>query len=90
MQVILKNLLENAVRHSQQDRVKIRIHTADEANGIFIVFRDNGHGFHGNSKFLGKLFEKGESSQGARTWPLSRSNSHEANGRVRPIRRVRR
>ena len=29
MQIILKNLLENSIRHSQQDRVEIEIRTAD-------------------------------------------------------------
>jgi signal transduction histidine kinase len=65
MQVILKNLLENAIRHSQQEKVQIRIETQQTPEGVFLVFKDNGRGFQGNKKYLGKLFEKGAGSQGA-------------------------
>jgi signal transduction histidine kinase len=65
MQVILKNLLENSIRHSQQENVKINIQTDVSAEGVYLSFRDNGRGFHGNRKDLGKLFEKGENSSGA-------------------------
>jgi signal transduction histidine kinase len=65
MQIILKNLLENSLRHSQQDRVQIEIRTTVEAGNVYLHFKDNGRGFQGNGKYLGKLFEKGENSQGA-------------------------
>jgi signal transduction histidine kinase len=68
MQIILKNLLENSIRHSQQERVQIEIRTTVpslEDGLVFLNFKDNGRGFQGNSKYLGKLFEKGETSQGA-------------------------
>jgi signal transduction histidine kinase len=68
MQIILKNLLENSLRHSQQERVQIEIRTTVpslEDGHVFLSFKDNGRGFQGNAKYLGKLFEKGETSQGA-------------------------
>jgi signal transduction histidine kinase len=65
MQVILKNLLENAVRHSHQNALKIRIASQVTSEGVFLVFRDNGRGFQGNTRYLGKIFEKGPSSPGA-------------------------
>jgi signal transduction histidine kinase len=65
LQLILRNLLENAVRHSKVEKVKIRISSESTPNGVFLVFADNGAGYAGNTKYLGKLFEKGESSQGA-------------------------
>jgi signal transduction histidine kinase len=65
MQVILKNLLENSLRHSQQENVKIEIQTNVSPEGVYLSFRDNGRGFNGNTKYLGKLFEKGENSHGA-------------------------
>jgi signal transduction histidine kinase len=66
MQVILKNLLENSVRHSQKERVRIEIATqpAGDARGVELRFKDDGT-FRGNTKSLGKLFEKGPHSQGA-------------------------
>lgn len=65
IEVILKNLLENAVRHSQRDDLRIEIKTEPTAEGVSLHFRDNGRGFEGNPKQLGKLFEKGSRSQGA-------------------------
>jgi signal transduction histidine kinase len=65
MHVIFKNLLENSIRHSQQTPVKIKISTEQNRDGILVHYRDNGRGFKGDVKSLGKLFEKGEASQGA-------------------------
>lgn len=65
MQIILKNLLENSIRHSRQDRVQIEIRTTVDNGHVFLNFKDNGRGFQGNEKYLGKLFEKGAASQGA-------------------------
>jgi signal transduction histidine kinase len=65
MHVILKNLLENSVRHSKQSPVKIEISTEQNAHGVSLRFKDNGSAFSGNPKRLGMLFEKGEQSQGA-------------------------
>ena len=65
MQVIFKNLLENSLRHSQKEEVKIEISTELSPGGVSLSFRDNGRGFTGNPKDLGKLFEKGENSHGA-------------------------
>jgi signal transduction histidine kinase len=65
MHVILKNLLENSVRHSKQSPVEIKISTEQNPQGIYVHFKDNGQAFSGNPKKLGMLFEKGEMSQGA-------------------------
>lgn len=65
IQVIFKNLLENSVRHSKRSPLEIQIQSQQRGDGLCLVFRDNGHGFHGKSKDLGKLFEKGAGSQGA-------------------------
>jgi signal transduction histidine kinase len=51
MQVIFKNLLENSVRHSKR-------------GGISLLLKDDGQGFQGDQKNLGKLFHKAPSSQG--------------------------
>jgi signal transduction histidine kinase len=65
MHVILKNLFENAVRHSKQSPVQIQISTEKNSKGVVLHFKDNGKSFSGNPKKLGMLFEKGEMSQGA-------------------------
>ncbi|CAK9249826.1 unnamed protein product [Sphagnum jensenii] len=65
MHVILKNLLENSVRHSKQSPVKIKISNEQDPSGVILHFKDNGQAFSGNPKRLGLLFEKGETSQGA-------------------------
>jgi signal transduction histidine kinase len=65
IQVILKNLLENAVRHAREKLLVIAIESRASDDGVQVVFRDNGKGFDGNPKFLGNLFEKGAHSQGA-------------------------
>ncbi|MGZ3709355.1 MAG: sensor histidine kinase [Bdellovibrionota bacterium] len=65
MQVILRNLLENSLRHAKREPLLIRILSEQAADEVKLVFRDNGQGFSGNSKVLGKIFEKGPGSQGA-------------------------
>jgi signal transduction histidine kinase len=65
VQIILKNLFENSIRHSQKTPVKIQISTEKNGHGSYLHFRDDGNGFTGSAKNLGKLFEKGEKSQGA-------------------------
>jgi len=64
MQIILKNLLENSVRHSKQDKVRISIHSQSGPSGVSVVVRDNGLGFVGNAQSLGQIFQKGPVSQG--------------------------
>jgi signal transduction histidine kinase len=64
MQVIFKNLLENAIRHSKRDRVRISISMATREKGISLKLKDDGAGYSGDEKTLGKVFQKGPSSQG--------------------------
>lgn len=65
LQVILRNLLENSVRHSSQNPLMISIRAEPAQLGTTLIFRDNGRGFDGKSQDLGKLFLKGSRSQGA-------------------------
>lgn len=64
MQMIFKNLLENSIRHSKQNKIKITISTLHQAQGIALRLKDNGQGFQGKKSQLGKIFQKGPSSQG--------------------------
>ncbi len=62
--VIFKNLLENSVRHSKQDKVQVTISAQVGERGVMLQLKDNGQGYRGDVKSLGKLFQKGPSSQG--------------------------
>ncbi|MEO5969408.1 MAG: HAMP domain-containing sensor histidine kinase [Bdellovibrionia bacterium] len=64
VQVIFKNLLENSVKHSKKDKVQVTISTQSNGKGVLLQLKDNGQGYRGEAKSLGKLFQKGPSSQG--------------------------
>ena len=64
VQVIFKNLLENSVKHSKKDKVQVTISTLSNEKGVLLQLKDNGQGYRGEAKSLGKLFQKGPSSQG--------------------------
>ena len=65
VQIIFKNLLENSVRHSERERVEIDIQVrSDPKGGVRLSLQDNGEGFLGDEKRLGRLFQKGATSQG--------------------------
>ena len=64
MQIILRNLLENSIRHSKQEKVLISISVSPNKNQVCLFLKDNGQGYSGERKNLGKLFQKGSSSQG--------------------------
>ena len=65
IQVIVKNILENAMRHSTQEAVQVTIRSQSEKKVVWLIFQDNGNGFSGDSSRLGRLFEKGAKSHGA-------------------------
>lgn len=65
LQVILRNLLENSVRHSGRDSVVVSFDAEKAGSEVAFVVRDNGTGFKGDTRGLGKLFNKGPASQGA-------------------------
>jgi signal transduction histidine kinase len=65
LQLILRNLLENSVRHSQIDPVSVRLNATRQANFVRLEYQDNGHGVAAGSGALGRLFARGRASQGA-------------------------
>jgi two-component system OmpR family sensor kinase len=65
LRVILRNLVENSLRHSKRENVAVQIRTAMQNGSVVLVFQDNGHGYSGNPRELGQIFHRGPESQGA-------------------------
>ncbi|MEP7313908.1 MAG: HAMP domain-containing sensor histidine kinase [Pseudomonadota bacterium] len=64
VQMILRNLVENSVRHGDRDRVRIDVSARRSNNGIELRYRDNGRGPGDAPAKLGRLFQRGGSSSG--------------------------
>jgi signal transduction histidine kinase len=65
LQLILRNLLENSVRHSQIDPVSVRLSATRRAQFVVLEYQDNGRGVAAGTGALGRLFARGRASQGA-------------------------
>ncbi len=65
VQVILKNLLENSLRHSKRSPIQVELSDEHRDEWVVIRYRDNGEGVQGNPRKLGALFQKCAASQGA-------------------------
>ena len=65
VQIILRNLLENSVRHSERDPVTVHLESRVAADGVVLIVADNGHAKDPAPVHLGRLFEKGAASKGA-------------------------
>lgn len=68
LQIIFRNLLENAFRHSKKEKLHVSISSAKIPgkikDQIEVSFSDDGVGFSGAVTELGKIFKKGRESQG--------------------------
>ncbi len=65
LQVILKNLIENSLRHVKQKKIQAKVVVKKSKEGVLLQYFDNGKYVQGDPKKLGQLFEKGPHSQGA-------------------------
>jgi signal transduction histidine kinase len=66
LQVILRNLIENSMKHSGCDPVEVRVGASAAVGGrVVVVVSDNGEGYGGDIKSLGALFNRGKGSAGA-------------------------
>jgi len=65
LQMILRNLVENSVRHSGATPVSVRLTAAQRGEYVVLEYQDNGIGLPGPSPRLGKLFARGANSSGA-------------------------
>lgn len=65
IQVIVKNLIENALRHSKRNPVVLQLRSERDSGQVVLRARDNGEGYEGSLHQLGRLFAKGPASSGA-------------------------
>ena len=65
VQMILRNLVENSVRHSHLERVQVNVAARQRDGQVLIEYRDNGAGSSAPARELGRLFERGTTSGGS-------------------------
>ena len=65
LQMILRNLIDNSVRHSRRDPVKVRIRAHSRGERVVLDYEDNGVGVQHSGARLGQLFARGPGSSGA-------------------------
>lgn len=65
LQMVLRNLIENSVRHSGVNPVRVRLTAAQRDAHIVLEYQDNGHGVAAGTGRLGRLFGRGPGSSGA-------------------------
>jgi signal transduction histidine kinase len=64
LQLILRNLVENSLRHGDRSLIHIDVSAVAEGNSIVLNYRDDGRGFDGEPEKLGHLFLRSEKSRG--------------------------
>jgi signal transduction histidine kinase len=64
LQLILRNLVENALRHGDAEPMRIDARAARGRHGVEIRLRDHGRGYAGDPAELGRLFLRGDASRG--------------------------
>jgi signal transduction histidine kinase len=65
LQMILRNLVENSVRHAGTTPVSVRLTAAQRGDYVVLEYQDNGQGVGGEAPRLGRLFARGANSSGA-------------------------
>jgi signal transduction histidine kinase len=65
LQMILRNLVENSVRHSHVAPVGVRLTASVRERYVVLEYQDNGAGVAARTARLGKLFARGAQSSGA-------------------------
>jgi signal transduction histidine kinase len=64
LQLILRNLVENALRHGDREPIHLDVQAVRGRHGVELRFRDNGRGYEGDPAQLGRLFLRGNASRG--------------------------
>jgi len=65
LSIIFKNLIENSIKHSGQNPVKVKLTSKVEGNLFCVSYQDNGTKQNILSSQLGTIFSKGSESMGA-------------------------
>jgi signal transduction histidine kinase len=65
VQMVLRNLVENSVRHSGKSRVRVRIGARAAPPGVLLDYEDDGRGLAGDARAYGRLFGRGSDSSGS-------------------------
>ena len=65
LQLILRNLVENSVRHSRVTPVSVRLTASRDGPFVVLEYQDNGKGVAAGTGRLGRLFGRGAASHGA-------------------------
>lgn len=64
IQLILRNLVENSIRHGDRAPIQLNVTAQRAGSGVELRYRDNGRGFEGDPTQLGRLFQRGGASRG--------------------------
>ena len=64
LQLILRNLVENSLRHGDRSLIHIDVEARRSGNVVQLSYRDDGRGFQGDPESLGRLFLRGVESRG--------------------------
>ena len=65
LQLILRNLVENSVRHGRVNPVEVQVSASVHGQRAVLGYQDNGQGLAPGSGRLGRLFGRGPQSSGA-------------------------
>jgi signal transduction histidine kinase len=65
LQMILRNLVENSVRHARVNPVSVRLTASVRGDELLLEYQDNGQGVVADTGRLGRLFGRGPNSSGA-------------------------
>lgn len=64
LQLILRNLVENSVRHGEREPVQLEVEAVATPQGVDLRYRDDGRGYNGDASKLGSMFLRGGESRG--------------------------
>jgi signal transduction histidine kinase len=65
VQMVLRNLVENSVRHSGKAPVRVQVNARAAAPGVLLEYEDDGRGLAGDGRSYGRLFGRGGDSTGS-------------------------
>jgi len=64
LQLILRNLVENSIRHGEREPLHLEVEAVRSPSGVDLRFSDDGRGYAGDAAKLGSMFLRGGESRG--------------------------